>query len=88
MFCFLVVHDPRCLVSMWSDWSTCSNGSCHQPGIQTRTRMYADKRAAMSAHCSEQLQEHRRCTVECGDDNHSKDKMKTMMTGSFERKQK
>ena len=79
-----MVHDPRCLVSMWSEWSTCTNGTCHHPGVQTRTRMYADKRAAMSAQCSEQLQEHRRCTVECGGDNHSKDKMKTMMTGLLE----
>lgn len=71
---------------MWSEWSTCSNGTCHQPGIQSRTRMYADKRAAMSAHCSEQLQEQRRCTVECEGDHHSKDKMKTMMIGLLEGK--
>ena len=48
---------------MWSEWSTCSNGTCHQPGVQTRTRMYADKRAAMTGHCSERLEEQRRCTI-------------------------
>ncbi len=78
-FFLLVIHDPRCLVSMWSEWSTCSNGTCHQPGVQIRTRMYADKRAAMSGHCSERLEEQRQCTMECNNENHSKDKNKQMM---------
>jgi hypothetical protein len=80
IFSFVAVHDPRCLVSMWSEWSTCSNGTCHQPGVQTRTRMYADKRASMIGHCSERLEEQRRCNMDC-DGNQSKHKNKEMMTG-------
>jgi hypothetical protein len=75
-----VVHDPRCLVSMWSEWSACSNGTCHQQGTQIRTRMYADKRAAMAGHCSERLEERRQCKIDCNDDQ-SKNKYKQMMMG-------
>ncbi len=75
-----MIHDPRCLVSMWSEWSSCSNGTCHQSGTQIRTRMYADKRAAMSGHCSESLEEQRQCTMDCDDnDKHSKNKHKQIM---------
>jgi hypothetical protein len=42
--------------------------------------MYADKRAAMSGHCSERLEEQRQCEMDCDDDNnHSKNKNKQMM---------
>ncbi len=73
-----MIHDPRCLVSMWSEWSSCSNGTCHQSGIQIRTRMYADKRAAMTGRCSERLEEQRQCTMDCGD-NQMKNKNKQIM---------
>lgn len=83
-----MIHDPRCLVSMWSEWSTCSNGTCQRPGIQTRTRMYADKRAAMSGHCSENLEEQRSCKMDCDDNHqhhnsHSNNKHKQMMMGTL-----
>ncbi|CAF4293399.1 unnamed protein product [Rotaria socialis] len=73
-----MVHDPRCLISMWSEWSSCMNATCHRPGTQTRTRMYADKRAAMIAQCGESLEEQQRCTLDCND-NVSKNKQKDMM---------
>ena len=78
-----MIHDPRCLVSMWSEWSSCLNGTCDRPGTQMRTRMYADKRAAMVGHCSERLEEQRRCTMDC-DENGKQMKNKhkeTMMMG-------
>lgn len=81
-----MIHDPRCLVSMWSEWSSCLNGTCHRLGTQTRTRMYADKRAAMSGHCSERLEEQKSCTMDCGDDHnnhHSKNKDKSKMMSSL-----
>jgi len=59
------MNDPRCLVSMWTDWSACTNATCHQPGVEFRTRMYADKRAAMVGHCSEKLEERRSCKLDC-----------------------
>ncbi|CAF1011801.1 unnamed protein product [Adineta ricciae] len=72
-----MVHDPRCLVSIWSEWSACSNATCHRPGTQTRTRMYADKRAAMHGHCTEVLEERQSCTIDC---NGNSMKHKQMMT--------
>lgn len=72
-----MVHDPRCLVSMWTEWSSCMNATCYRSGVQTRTRMYADKRAAMIAHCSETLEEKQQCTLDC-DDMHSTNKQKEM----------
>lgn len=63
---------------MWSDWSSCMNATCHRPGIQTRTRMYADKRAAMTAQCTETLEQQQQCTLDC-DSNQSKNKNKQMM---------
>ncbi len=75
-----MIHDPRCLVSMWTDWSSCSNATCHQTGVQIRTRMYADKRAAMSGHCSARMEEQRQCTIDCND-NQSKMKEKQIMMG-------
>ena len=65
---------------MWSEWSACSNATCHRPGVQTRTRMYADKRAAMHGHCTEVLEERQSCTIDCADDS-MKHKHKQMMTG-------
>ncbi|CAF0809451.1 unnamed protein product [Adineta steineri] len=73
-----MVHDPRCLVSMWTDWSSCSNATCTKPGVQIRTRMYADKRAAMTGFCSERLEEQKQCTIDC-DNNATKNKQKQMM---------
>ncbi|CAF0865986.1 unnamed protein product [Rotaria sordida] len=73
-----MVHDPRCLVSMWTEWSSCMNATCHRPGTQIRTRMYADKRAAMAAHCTEHLEQQKQCTLDC-DNNQPKNKQKEMM---------
>ena len=77
----IVVDDPRCLVSMWSAWSLCLNATCHRLGTQIRTRMYADKKAAMIAHCSERLKQQRRCTLDCDNNNLKNDKNKQMTTG-------
>jgi len=79
-----VVHDPRCLVSMWSDWSPCMNATCHHSGVQIRTRMYADKRAAMLGHCVERLEEHQVCSIQCDHQGTTSHKDKMMMThGSY-----
>ncbi|CAF4330476.1 unnamed protein product [Rotaria sp. Silwood2] len=52
------------------------NATCHRPDTQIRTRMYADKRAAMAAHCTEHLEQ--QCALDC-DNNHSNNKQKEMM---------
>ncbi|CAF1342288.1 unnamed protein product [Rotaria sordida] len=49
---------------MWSEWSSYMNAICHRPGTQIRTRTYADKRAAMAAHCTEHLEQQQQCTLE------------------------
>jgi hypothetical protein len=82
---FLVVSDQRCLVSMWSEWSSCINATCDRSGMETRTRMYADKKAAMAGSCSENLKESRTCTIDCNNDPSKKKDKQTMMSsmGSF-----
>ncbi|CAF1379781.1 unnamed protein product [Rotaria sordida] len=49
---------------MWSEWSSYMDAICHRPGTQIRTRTYADKRAAMAAHCTEHLEQQQQCTLE------------------------
>ena len=61
----LVVKDPRCLLSIWSEWSSCINATCERSGVQIRTRMYADKKAAMALHCAERLEEQQPCNIDC-----------------------
>lgn len=68
---------------MWTDWSACTAATCTRPGVETRTRMYADKKAAMDNHCSERLEEQRPCTIDCGNDK-NKMKEKPLMMGSFD----
>ena len=77
----IVIDDPRCLVSMWSAWSSCLNATCHRPGTQIRARMYADKRAAMVARCSERLKQQKQCTLDCNNNNLKNDENKQMTTG-------
>ncbi|CAF3817711.1 unnamed protein product [Rotaria sp. Silwood1] len=80
---FSKTHDRFFLISI-SEWSSYMNAICHQVGTQIRTRMYANKRAAMAAHCTEHLEQ--QCTLD-GDNNQSKNKQKEMMMTSLWSKQ-